>query len=178
MATGWPRNQQDLRWPDSEDTDTSPRGHGDRGTGSFSGEFGADHPSGPLPVSPAAQPQPRGRLGRGRSRAGRGPAGGGDVADADYDWIRYLGEAGPAQEAPKPPSTPVADRDLSAGSRGNARVDSDRRADSGGGADAGSGAGRLLPRRHAAPTEPPGVVGQRASAAPSAPSIAGTTARW
>ncbi len=145
MATGWPRNQQDLRWPDSEDADTSPGGRSDRGkadrgqghrgragrdAGFLDGEFGADHPSGPLPVSPAVQPRERGRLGRGKSRAGRGPASG-DVADADYDWIRYIGEAGPAQEAQKPPSTAREDAELAAGSRDNTGADSGRAADSG-----------------------------------------------
>jgi hypothetical protein len=102
MTTGWPRNQQDLRWPDAED-DTRPGRAGRGEADSFDAGFGADHPSGPLPVSPASLPQQRGRLGRSKSRnPGRGPAPALD-ADADYDWIRYLGEAGPAQEAQKPP---------------------------------------------------------------------------
>ena len=177
MATGWPRNQQDLRWPDSEDADTSPggrsdRGQGDRGQGDrgragrdagfLDGEFGADHPSGPLPVSPAVQPRERGRLGRGKSRGGRGPASG-DVADADYDWIRYIGEAGPAQEAQKPPSTAREDAELAAGSRGNTGTDS------GHAADPGRSGGRLLPRRDAAPAQPDAWTDPAIAGGPSGP---------
>ncbi len=168
MATGWPRNQQDLRWPDSEE-DTSP-GRTSRGeAASFDGGFGSDHPSGPLPVSPAVQPQQRGRIGRGKSRnAGRG-SGPVPEADADYDWIRYLGEAGPAQEAQKPPPAAREDRDLTADVTGNA------------GPDSGRGAGRLRPRRHAAPADTttgegasgsatwPGAVGRRRSMAATPP---------
>ena len=54
MATGWPRNHQDLRWPDSEE-DTSPGRTRQDEADSFNGGFSSDHPSGPLPVSPAVQ---------------------------------------------------------------------------------------------------------------------------
>ena len=106
MTTGWPQNQQDLRWPYAENDDTGPAGpvrgrlatDTDPGTAGTSG-FGTEHPSGPLPVGRMREPQQRGRLGR-KSRGSRsesGPGSGG--GDADYDWIKYLGEAGPAQES-------------------------------------------------------------------------------
>jgi hypothetical protein len=44
-------------------------------------------------------PQSRGRFGRGRFRDdGSDPFG---SSDADYDWLRYLGEGGPAQSTPR-----------------------------------------------------------------------------
>jgi hypothetical protein len=122
MTTGWPQNQQDLRWPYSENKDTGPaaeadgRDDGEQSRGSvprpdtIAAEQGKEHPSGPLPVGPMppgggprgtdSQPQ-RGRFGRGKSRDGGREAAGPEDAlagDADYDWIKYLGEAGPAQE--------------------------------------------------------------------------------
>ena len=139
MTTGWPQNQQDLRWPYAEDEDSSPRNQldADRPRGARSGDatarrdfdFGEDHPSAPLPGGALTfdrEKRPRGRFGRGRSRDadrlgsdGRGPS-----DDADYDWIRYLGEAGPAQGTgrrhaspapgpslpPRPMVAPSADR--------------------------------------------------------------------
>src|SRR5215472_4425425 len=106
MTTGWPQNQQDLRWPYSDANEAGPdsRAGGrvatdsDRsGRAATSSGFGAEHPSGPLPVTPS--PQPRGRLGRGKSRGSRETLGLEDGAgDADYDWIRYLGEAGAAPD--------------------------------------------------------------------------------
>src|SRR5258708_18664951 len=156
MTTGWPRNQQDLRWPDSEE-DTSPGRVGRGEAGPFEGGFGADHPSGPLPVTPAPQPQQRGRLGRGKSRnAGRSP-GLGAQTDADYEWIRYLGEAGPAQEAQRPAPSLGEDRDLTPDAKGNA------------GTDSGRSPGRLRPRRHAAPADPPGGEGPSGPGADSRP---------
>ena len=114
MTTGWPQDQQDLRWPYSDANEAGPdRQAGGRvatdsdrtdGSAGASGLW-ADHPSAPLPVTPS--PEPRGRLGRGRSRSGRDASGPADtVGDADYDWIRYLGEAGPAQEHSKRPADP------------------------------------------------------------------------
>jgi hypothetical protein len=55
-------------------------------------------------------PQSRGRLGRGRFRDdSTDPFG---SSNADYDWLRYLGEAGPAQGAPRnrPADTTRQDR--------------------------------------------------------------------
>jgi hypothetical protein len=121
MTTGWPQDEQDLRWPYSENSGTGPAaqadGHDDsdqtRGSGRpdiIAAEHGKEHPSGPLPVGPmppgggprGRDPQPqRGRFGRGKSRDGdrEGTAPEDGLAgDADYDWIKYLGEAGPAQE--------------------------------------------------------------------------------
>jgi hypothetical protein len=101
MGTGWPQNQQDLRWPDAGEGDEQP---GTR----FAGQ---EHPSGPLPVGRARQPL-RGR-GRGRGRDAEPPAE--PEGDADYDWIRYLGAAGPAQDPnPKLDARPT-------GSRGDGR---------------------------------------------------------
>jgi hypothetical protein len=127
MTTGWPQNQNDLRWPYADNDDTGPAGslRGRLATETDPGiadapMFGADHPSGPLPIGPMLDPrqsgrsqsgrpqsdrqrgdkQQRGRLGR-KSRGGRDefePVDGA-AGDADYDWIKYLGEAGPAQEA-------------------------------------------------------------------------------
>ena len=111
MTSGWPQDQRDLRWPAVDDDDTGPtaRTRGrvatEAGPGSAkpSGgtEFGSSHPSGPLPVGP----MPRsGRLGRGKFR----DADPDDAAgDADYDWIRYLGEAGPAQNSAPRASAPT-----------------------------------------------------------------------
>jgi hypothetical protein len=140
MTTGWPQNEQDLRWPYSDANEAGPdRQAGgrvatdsdriDRSAGA-SGLW-ADHPSAPLPVTPA--PEPRGR--RGRSRGDRDKSGPADtVGDADYDWIRYLGEAGPAQEHSKRPAEP----------RPSSSEEDSR---------GGRGAGRRS-RRHAAPEQP------------------------
>ena len=102
MTTGLPQNQQDLRWPYSETDDAGPAGPGrgrlatdtDSPAAGYPG-FGENHPSGPLPVGPMRDPQQRGRLGR-KSRGGRDEPGHEDAVagDADYDWIKYLGEAG------------------------------------------------------------------------------------
>src|SRR5262245_45044330 len=112
MTSGWPQDQRDLRWP-AVDNDTGPtaRTRGRVATEPGPGlaapsngtEFGSSHPSGPLPVGPMPRP---GRLGRGKSRdSGHDP---GDAAgDADYDLIRYLGEAGPAQTSTPRPSGPA-----------------------------------------------------------------------
>jgi hypothetical protein len=107
MTSGRPQDQRDRRWPaaDSDDTGRTTRSRGRLATEtgpqppvrSDGSEFGTAHPSGPLPVGP--MPQPRGRLGRGRFRDD-----GTDLfgsSDADYDWLRYLGEGGPAQEPPR-----------------------------------------------------------------------------
>src|SRR5215472_7997786 len=152
MTTGWPQNQQDLRWPYSDANEAGPdsRAGGRVATDSdrsgrsatFSG-LGAEHPSGPLPVTPS--PQSRGRLGRGKSRGSRETLGLEDGAgDADYDWIRYLGEAGPAQE----PSKHRADSSSS--------INEDSRS--------GRGAGRSRSRRHAAPDQPEADTDARPSA--------------
>ena len=93
MSTGWPQNQQDLRWP-SVDGDDRP------GTRPAAEE----HPSGPLPVGRSQQ---RGR-GRGRWRDADQAAE--PENDEDYDWIRYLGAAGPAQEPRRGPDSPQAGR--------------------------------------------------------------------
>src|SRR5262245_9025467 len=130
MTSGWPQNSQDARWPHS-DADEARSGsraggrvatdsdRGDRSSAFFGNEhpsaplpvtrdsgdrpsasFWVDHPSGPLPAT--REPQRRGR-GRGKSRDVGAP--GADAqGDADYDWIRYLGEAGPAQEHSKRPA--------------------------------------------------------------------------
>ena len=107
---------------------------GDRG-GRSSADFGAEHPSAPLPVT--RDPQRRDRRGRGKSRDdGRF---GSDGGDADYDWIQYLGEAGPAQGQSQRPADvpPATSRSRRAQPPANA---DDRRGRSGG----------MLPRRHAA----------------------------
>ncbi len=114
MTTGWPQNQPDLRWPYSDANDAGPDSQAggrvatdsDRTDRSAADSgYWAEHPSGPLPVTP--MPQPRGRLGRGKSRGGRDTLGVEETAgDADYDWIRYLGEAGPAQDNSKRPAEP------------------------------------------------------------------------
>jgi hypothetical protein len=115
MTAGRPQNQQDLRWPYAENDDTGPAGSG-RGRlatdtdSSATGYtvFGDNHPSGPLPIGPMRDPkqQQRGRLGR-KSRGSRNEPGPEDAVagDADYDWIKYLGEAGPAQESRRPAET-------------------------------------------------------------------------
>lgn len=127
MTSGWPRDQRDKRWPSAENDDTAPearaRGRLATQTGPQTpispagSDFGTAHPSGPLPVGPTPHPSgplpvgrtphpsgplpvgpmppSRGRLGRGRSRADDDDLFG--QSDADYDWIRYLGETGPAQ---------------------------------------------------------------------------------
>jgi hypothetical protein len=104
MTSGWPQDQRDRRRPAAGSDDTGPlarrRGRLATETGpqtpvtSDGSEFSTAHPSGPLPVGP--MPQPPGRAGRGRSRGDGGTDSYG-LSDADYDWIRYLGEAGPAQ---------------------------------------------------------------------------------
>jgi hypothetical protein len=104
MTSGRPQDQRDRRWPaaDSDDTGRTTRNRGRLATEtgpqtpirSDGSEFGTAHPSGPLPVGP--MPQSRGRFGRGRFRDDD-PFG---SSDADYDWLRYLGEGGPAQSAP------------------------------------------------------------------------------
>ena len=95
---------------------------------------GLQHPSGPLPVGRLRDPQQRGRLGR-KSRAGRAEFGPDDAAagDADYDWIKYLGEAGPAQESSRRPAD-GRDQGSADAEPGGLR-----------------GAGRRLSRRHGAP---------------------------
>ncbi|MFY9887124.1 MAG: hypothetical protein WAK71_02345, partial [Streptosporangiaceae bacterium] len=124
MTTGWPQNQQDLRWPHSDSDETGPddRTDGRMATGTdrsdAAGGFGTAHPSGPLPVMPAPQ---RGRFGRGRSRD-TAETDDGAGGDADYDWIRYLGEAGPAQEhAKRPADRPATDSERERGSRTSGR---------------------------------------------------------
>ena len=130
MTSGWPQNSQDARWPqpDADDARSGSRAGGrvatdsDRGNrssaffgnehpsaplpvtresgGRSSASLWADHPSGPLPAT--REPQ---RRGRGRSKSRDGGAPGSDAqGDADYDWIRYLGEAGPAQEHSRRPA--------------------------------------------------------------------------
>jgi hypothetical protein len=138
MTTGWPQNQQDLRWPYSDagpDSQAGGRATDSDRTDHSAGAGGlwADHPSAPLPVTPSPQP---GGHGRGKSRAGRDASGLADTApDADYDWIRYLGEAGPAQEHSRRPAEPRPSNGEDA-------------------APGGRGAGRLRSRRHAAPEQP------------------------
>jgi hypothetical protein len=129
MTTGWPQDQQDLQWPYSDANGAGPgRQAGGRvatdsdGTDRSAGASGlwSDHPSAPLPVTPS--PEPRGR--RGRSRGDRDTSGLADtVGDADYDWIRYLGEAGPAQEHSKRPAEtrPSSSEEDSRGGRGAGR---------------------------------------------------------
>lgn len=124
MTTGWPQNQQDLRWPHSDPDETGPDGRTDgrvttdTDRSDAAGGFGTAHPSGPLPVMPAPQ---RGRFGRGRSRD-TAEADDGTGGDADYDWIRYLGEAGPAQEhAKRPADRPATDSERERGSRTSGR---------------------------------------------------------
>ncbi len=102
MTTGWPRNQEDLRWPHSDSDETGPGSQAggrvatDSDRANAASGFGTEHPSGPLPITPAAQPRSRfGRRSRDSELDELRPAEG---ADADYDWIKYLGEAGPAQE--------------------------------------------------------------------------------
>src|ERR1700684_963961 len=85
MTTGLPQDQQDLRWPYTEDGDDQP----------VAAPAPQEHPSGPLPVGRDRSASSRG-WGRGRGRdAAAEPE---PEGDADYDWIRYLGAAGPAQE--------------------------------------------------------------------------------
>ncbi len=116
MTSGWPEDRRDLRRPSGENDDTAAearaRGRLATQTGpqnpvshDASG-FGAAHPSGPLPVGSLPHPSgplpvgpmppSRGRFGRGRSRDDQVEVA---PSDADYDWFRYLGEAGPAQGA-------------------------------------------------------------------------------
>jgi len=102
MTSGWPPDQRDRQRPAGGSDDTGPlsrrRGRLATETGPQTpvpgdgSEFGRAHPSGPLPVGP--MPTSADRAGRGRSRDGADSFG---LSDADYDWIRYLGEAGPAQ---------------------------------------------------------------------------------
>ena len=116
MTSGWPEDRRDLRWPSGENDDTAAEarargrlatqtgpqnpvspdasGYGAAHPGGPPPVGSLPHPSGPLPVGP--MPPSRGRFGLSRSREDQV-----DVApsDADYDWIRYLGEAGPAQGA-------------------------------------------------------------------------------
>jgi hypothetical protein len=102
MTSGWPQDQRDRQRPAGGSDDTGPLGRRRGRLATETGpqtpvprdgsEFGAAHPSGPLPVGP--MPTPADRTGRGRSRDGADAFG---LSDADYDWIRYLGEAGPAQ---------------------------------------------------------------------------------
>jgi hypothetical protein len=189
MTTGWPQNQQDLRWPYAENDDTGPAGpvrgrlatdadSGDAESAGFgragSGPSGAgtEHPSGPLPVGRMRDPQQKGRLGR-KSR-GRSDSGPDDAVagDADYDWIKYLGEAGPAQESGRR-GADVAARAGDVVARpaehaGRLADPSERTANpSGRQADdepgEGRRAGRRMSRRHAAQTNP-------APAAPPLPS--------
>ena len=151
MTTGWPQNQQDLRWPYSDADETGADGRAGGGvatdsersdrSGAFGG-LGTEHPSGPLPVTPAPS---RGRLrrksrddkSRDASRGGSGPDAGAD--DADYDWIRYLGEAGPAQGHSPGHSQGLAD---------------DRPAPAPQRQPDGPSGGRGFSRRHAAPEQP------------------------
>jgi hypothetical protein len=101
MTSGWPHDQRDRQRPTGGSDETGPvsrrRGHLATETGpqipvsSDGPEFGSAHPSGPLPVGPMPRP---GRPGRGRPGDDADSFG---LSDADYDWIRYLGEAGPAQ---------------------------------------------------------------------------------
>src|SRR6516225_9503344 len=83
-SSGWPQNQQDLRWPsDSDDAGSRSRHAGrvatdsDRGDSS-SGSFWIDHPSGPLPVT--RDSQRRGRRGKSRDDGASGASD--TVADA------------------------------------------------------------------------------------------------
>jgi len=179
MTSGWPQNSQDARWPHSDPDDArsasraggrvaTESDRGDRSSAYFGNEHPSaplpvtrdsddrsaatlwtDHPSGPLPVT--REPQRRGRLGRGKSRD-TGAPGSDAPGDADYDWIRYIGEAGPAQEQSK---RPAADRQPSGRPAGGAPAG----AKPAGGAPAsdegraGRG-GRNQSRRHAAPARP------------------------
>ena len=178
MTAGWPQNQQDLRWPYAENDDTGPAGPGrgrlatdtDSPAAGYPG-FGENHPSGPLPVGPMRDPQQRGRLGR-KSRGGRNEPGHEDAVagDADYDWIKYLGEAGPAQESSRRPAETARrspdSADRTAAEPGDSRGLTESPSPSGIAEERGRGrgAGRLLPRRHAA--------GAPAAEAPAAPSVA------
>ncbi len=119
MSTGLPQNAQDLRSSFPAGDDDSPSDVGTRSARpGGAGAFGADHPSGPLPIG-RPRPEPRGRLGRGRSRDAD-LASWADAApgDGDYDWIRYLGEAGPAQQSP---SRRAGGPDTTASPRGGPR---------------------------------------------------------
>jgi hypothetical protein len=91
MSTGWPQSQRDSRRPYADDREDEPRGGValDRHpSGPLPVAFGPNHPSGPLPVGESR------RRGLRRGRDADEP-----LNDADYDWIRYLGEAGSAQES-------------------------------------------------------------------------------
>ena len=178
MTAGWPQNQQDLRWPYAENDDTGPAGPGrgrlatdtDSPAAGYPG-FGENHPSGPLPVGPMRDPQQRGRLGR-KSRGGRNEPGHEDAVagDADYDWIKYLGEAGPAQESSRRPagtarrSPDSADRTAAEPADSRGFTESPSPSGIAEERGRGRGAGRLLPRRHAAAAP--------AAEAPAAPSVA------
>ena len=120
MTSGRPQDQRDHRWPaaDSDDTGRTPLSRGRLATEtgpqspirSDGSEFGTAHPSGPLPVGP--MPQSRGRFGRGRSRDD--DTDGFGSSDGVYDWLRYLGESGPAQSAPPARPDDTAQRDRAA----------------------------------------------------------------
>ena len=125
MTTGWPRNQEDLRWPHSDSDETGPGSQAggrvatDSDRASAAGGFGTEHPSGPLPITPAAQPRSRfGRRSRDSELDELRPEEG---ADADYDWIKYLGEAGPAQEHSRRSADAGPDDKRERGSRASGR---------------------------------------------------------
>src|SRR5215469_16197977 len=131
MPKGWPQDQTDLRRPYSDEDSTSPGQAGDGRADSVrrgGWDFGPNHPSGPLPIGPVRDSR-RGRSSR-RSREGDWPTAlDMGPGDEDYDWIRYLGEAGPAQD-----TRPSAGQTRSGRQRGQ---DSEPE--------------RRLPRRHARP---------------------------
>jgi hypothetical protein len=190
MTTGWPQNQQDLRWPYADNDDTGPAGsvRGRLATETDPGTtdvpmFGSDHPSAPLPIGPMrdrlaseseqrGDRRQRGRLGR-KSRGGRDEFGPEDGAagDADYDWIKYLGEAGPAQESAKRPAD-------SHGSRNPAPAVSEPRGPASGSDEPGGGRGaaRRLPRRHAASSGPASPGLGSAGLGSAGPAASGPTA--
>jgi len=181
MTSGWPQDSQDARWPHSDPDDArsasraggrvaTDSDRGDRSSAFFGNEHpsaplpvtrdpddrsGAslwtDHPSGPLPVT--RDPQRRGRLGRGKSRDAD-TSGSDAPGDADYDWIRYIGEAGPAQEQSRRPAAgrqpsgrpaPAGGPPTGASPAGGAPANPEGRAGRG---------GRSQSRRHAAPARP------------------------
>jgi hypothetical protein len=155
MSTGWPQNQEDLRSYSSAADDDSLPGAWTTGTRvGTGGGFGTEHPSGPLPVANSRPASRRGRLGRRRADDDEAPwADGGQAGDADYDWIRYLGAAGPAQE-------PAAERP-SAAARPGLPVRRPAAGQQGPAAQARGGQARPAAR----PAGPPGATGDALAAA-------------
>lgn len=135
-------------------------------------EFGADHPSGPLPVGPMSR----------RGRSARPP---GDREDDDFDWIRSLGQSGsPAGQAGAWPASPPPRRSAAPGREASlppaappparSRPEPPARQP-----ERGSGSWRTEqgwpdnPRRSSPPPAPspgvPAVSGRQAPAGPAAP---------